>query len=181
MNAQKIEEAVRLLLEGLEVDLSDHNFADTPRRVAKAYGEMFGPPDLDIPVFDEKYTDMVLMRRHTFYTLCPHHLFPVKIQASVAYIPNGKVIGASKLLRICHDVNRQPMTQEALTNAVAERIRELTGGGSLGEAVFMKGQHGCFSIRGVKSHDADMVTVATRGVFERDPIRREAFFRLITA
>lgn len=181
MNIQKIEAATRLLLEGLEVDLSDHNFVDTPRRVAKAYAELFSPPDLDIPVFDERYTDMVLMRRHTFHTLCPHHLFPVKIQASVAYIPNGKVIGASKLLRICHDVNRQPMTQEALTNAVAARIEELTNGGASGVAVFMKGQHGCFSIRGVKSHEADMITIATRGVFDTDPIRREAFFRLITA
>lgn len=181
MNIKKIEEATRLLLEGLEVDLEDHNFTDTPRRVAKAYAELFSPPDIDIPVFDEKYSDMVMMRNHTFYTLCPHHLLPVRLRCTVAYFPRGKVIGASKLIRIMHDVNRHPMTQEALTNAIVQRIEQLTRGENHGVAVFMKGQHGCFSIRGVRSHDADMVTWALQGRFETDPTAREAFFRLITA
>lgn len=180
MNITKIEEATKLLLEGLEVDLTDHNFADTPRRVAKAYAELFSPPDIDIPVFDEKFTDMVMMRNHTFYTLCPHHLFPVKLCGTVAYFPNGKVIGASKLIRIMHDVNRKPMTQEALTNAILERVVTLTNGSIHGVAVYLRGQHGCFSIRGVRSHDADMVTWALGGRFEKDPTAREAFFRLIT-
>lgn len=180
MNQAKIEEATRLLLEGLEVDLNDHNFADTPRRVAKAYAELFSPPDIEIPVFDERYTDMVMMRRHVFYTLCPHHLLPVRIVASVAYIPNGKVIGASKLIRIMHDVNRFPMTQEALTNGVAARIRELTNSGSQGEAVFMKGEHGCFHMRGVRSDAADMVTTAFRGAFDRDKGLRDTFLRLVS-
>ena len=179
MIPEKIEEATRLLLEGLEVDLSDHNFVDTPKRVAKAYAELFSPPDIEIPVFNEHYTDMVLMRRHVFYTLCPHHLLPVRIVASVAYIPNGKVIGASKLIRMIHDVNRLPMTQEALTNAVACRIRELTKGGSRGEAVFMVGKHGCFQIRGVRSHDADMVTAVFRGKFDLDPDLQNQFMRLV--
>lgn len=180
MNAAKIEEATRLLLEGLEVDPNDHNFADTPRRVAKAYAELFSPPDIDIPVFDEKYSDMVMMRNHIFHTLCPHHLLPVRLCATVAYFPRGKVIGASKLLRIIHDVNRGPMTQEALTNAVVQRVEQLTQGENHGVAVFMQGQHGCFSMRGVRSHDANMVTWALAGRFETDSTAREAFFRLIT-
>lgn len=177
---EKIEQATRLLLEGLEVDLTDHNFADTPRRVAKAYAELFAPPDIDIPVFDENYTDMVMMRNHIFYTMCPHHLLPVKLTATVAYFPQGKVIGASKLIRIMHDVNRMPMTQEALTNAISRRVIELTEGHVHGVATYMRGQHGCFAIRGVRSHEADMVTWALRGRFETDPTAREAFFRLIT-
>lgn len=180
MDLQKIADATRLLLEGLEVDLADHNFADTPNRVARAYAELFSPADVDIPVFDEKYTDMVMMRRHVFYTLCPHHLLPVKITASVAYVPNGKVIGASKLIRIMHDVNRFPMTQEALTNAVAARIRALTDSGSLGEAVFMIGEHGCFQIRGVRSHGTDMITTAFRGRFDRESGLRDTFLRLVS-
>jgi GTP cyclohydrolase I len=179
MNQQKIEEATRLLLEGLEVDPSDHNFADTPRRVAKAYAELFSPPDIDIPVFDEKYTDMVMMRNHVFYTMCPHHLLPVKLQATVAYFPRGKVIGASKLIRIMHDVNRCPMTQEALTNAIIQRIEQLTHGENHGVAVFMKGHHGCFAMRGVQSHDAEMITWALHGRFETDATARDAFFRLV--
>lgn len=180
MNIEKIEQATRLLLEGLEVDLNDHNFADTPRRVAKAYAEIFSPPDIDIPVFDENYSDMVMMRNHMFHTFCPHHLLPVDLTASVAYFPRGKVIGASKLIRIMHDVNRKPMTQEALTNAIRERITDLTEGQNHGVAVFMRGQHGCFSMRGVRSHAADMVTWALSGRFESDATAREAFFRLIT-
>lgn len=180
MNTQKIEEATRMLLEGLEVDLTDHNFADTPRRVAKAYSELFSPPDIDIPVFDEKYSDIVMMRNHTFYTLCPHHLLPVKLISTVAYFPRGKVIGASKLVRIQHDVNRKPMTQEALTNAVMQRVEELTQGENHGVAVYMRGIHDCMAMRGVRSHDTDMVTWALSGRFETDATAREAFFRLIT-
>lgn len=180
MNLQKIEEATRLLLEGLEVDLSDHNFADTPSRVARAYAELFSPPDIDIPVFDEKFTDMVMMRGHVFYTLCPHHVLPVELDATVAYFPDGKVIGASKLIRIMHDVNRHPKTQEKLTNEIVQRVIELTEGSAHGVAVFMKGKHDCFRMRGVKSHAAEMVTWALRGRFESDATAREAFFRLIT-
>lgn len=174
----KIAQATELLLEGLGVDLSDHNFADTPDRVARAYAEIFSPPELDIPVFAEDYTDMVLMRGHEFYTLCPHHLLPVRIVASLAYIPNGSVIGASKLVRMIHDVNRKPMTQEALTKAVTCRIRQLTKGDSQGEAVMMRGEHGCFRIRGVRS-SADMVTWKFAGLFQTDRDLQTQFMRLV--
>lgn len=178
LNTQKIEEATRLLLEGLEVDLNDHNFADTPRRVAKAYAELFSPPDIEIPVFDERYSDFVCMRRHSFYTLCPHHLLPVRLVASVGYIPNGKVIGASKLVRVLHDVNRQPMTQEKLTDEVARRIQELTQCHSRGEAVLLKGEHGCMRIRGVRS-EGDMVTWKFTGLFDTNKDLQNNFIRLV--
>lgn len=178
IDRQKVEEATKLLLEGLGVDLADHNFRDTPSRVARAYVEIFEPPDLDIPVFDEQYTDIVLLRGHEFYTMCPHHLLPVRIVASIAYMPNGKVIGASKLLRMVHDVNRTPMTQERLTREVAERVQDLAEG-ALGVAVFMKGEHGCMKIRGIRSSAADMITTHFIGQYEY-PRPQEMFLRFVS-
>lgn len=162
MDTNKIEAGARLILEGLGVDLADSNFAQTPHRVAKVYQELFQPPPTQWPVFDEDYTDMVIVRGHTFWTLCPHHLLPVRLVASVGYIPRGKVIGASKLLRMIHGCNHAPMTQEALTAAIIGHIQQVTGGTSEGEAVLLEGRHGCFEIRGVRS-DASMITCKFSG------------------
>lgn len=178
MNLNKIEQGARLILEGLEVDLEDTNFATTPQRVAKVYQELFTPKETGWPVFEESYTDLVIMRGHTFYTMCPHHLLPVKLTASVAYLPDGKVIGASKLVRMLHEANRKPMTQESLTQASLDMIDRLTEGTSGGGAVLMKGEHGCFSIRGVKS-DASMLTCKFSGRFLSEPFLQQRFFDLI--
>jgi GTP cyclohydrolase IA len=180
MEINKIEAGVRLILEGLGVDPDDSNFRQTPRRVAKVYEELFLAPKTDWPVFDEDYTDMVIMRGHTFWSLCPHHLLPVRLVASVGYIPRGKVIGASKLIRLIHDCIRMPMTQEALTASVIAHIRDLTGGTSEGEAVFMEGRHGCFAIRGVRS-DASLITCKFNGRFETDPELQRRFMDLARA
>lgn len=178
MNLSLIEEGMKLVLEGLEVDLTDHNFSTTPRRAAKVFQEVFCPPATEWPVFDEKFTDMVIMRGHTFHTFCPHHLLPVKLVASIAYIPNGKVIGASKLVRVIHEANLKPMTQEALTASIIAKVRELTSLTSLGEAIFLTGRHGCFEIRGTKT-DADMVTCKFTGKFESDARLQDRFMSLV--
>lgn len=155
----------------------DHNFANTPARVARMYLELFSPPELDIPVFNEDFTDMVIMRGHEFYTMCPHHLLPVRLHVSVAYLPNGSVIGASKLMRMVHDVNRYPMTQEKLTAMILARIYELVGD-SRGAAVFMTGTHGCFRMRGVRS-GAEMITLKFSGAFDTEPDLRNRFLDLV--
>jgi GTP cyclohydrolase I len=165
MDMDKIEAGACLILEGLGVDLSERNFVQTPHRVAKVYQELLQPPATEWPVVDEDYTNMVIVRGHTFWTLCPHHLLPVKMVASVGYIPRGKVIGAGKLIRMIHECNRTPMTQEALTAAIIVHIRRVTGGTSEGEAVLLEGRHGCFEIRGVRS-DASMLTCKFSGRFE---------------
>jgi GTP cyclohydrolase I len=165
---------VTLILKGLGVDPDDHNFDRTPQRVADVYEEMFRPPDTGYPVFDEKYTDMVVLKGHDFYTLCPHHLLPVYIKCSVGYMPNGKVIGASKLMRMVADANRMPLTQEALTAMILERIDHLTAGTSKGAAIILEGEHGCFKMRGVKSHAAKMVTMKFSGSFcDSIPLQRQ--------
>lgn len=178
MELSKIEAGMRLVLEGLGVDLNDHNFNTTPQRAAKVFQEIFCPPHTEWPVFDEQYTDMVIMRGHEFFTMCPHHLLPVKLTAYVAYKPNGRVIGASKLVRMVHDVNTKPMTQEALTAQICHGITVLTGGTSEGNAVVLQGEHGCFRIRGVRTN-ADMVTRKFTGCFDTDPRLQDQFFQLI--
>jgi len=180
MDTDKIETGVKLILEGLGVDPDDSNFKRTPHRVARVYEELFRAPRTEWPVFDEDYTDMVIMRGHTFWSLCPHHLLPVRLVASVGYIPRGKVIGASKLIRLIHDCIKMPMTQEALTASVIAHIRELTGGTSEGEAVFMEGRHGCFAIRGVRS-DASLITCKFNGRFETDAELQRRFMDLVRA
>lgn len=168
MDDDKIIAGARLLLEGLGVDLNDGNFATTPQRMLKVYKELFSPPDTEWPVFEEDYTDIVVMDGHKFHTLCPHHMLPVAIEASIAYVPNGQVIGASKLIRMIHDSNRGPMTQEKLTNEIIKRVDELTVGTSKGTAIILKGNHGCFSMRGVRCPFATMKTLKWSGVFEQD-------------
>lgn len=176
MDLKKIEEGVVLLLEGLGVDVNDHNFKDTPGRVARVYKEMFTPVKTNWPVFEENYTDMVMLRGFTFYTMCPHHLLPVKLRSTVAYIPDGKVIGASKLGRMQLEANRFPMTQEALTYAILQKINDLTQKTAAGAAIVMQGEHGCFQIRGLHT-SADMLTFKYAGVFEADEQLQQRFLQ----
>lgn len=178
MELAKIEAGMRLVLEGLGVDLNDHNFNGTPERAAKVFKEVFEPDPTEWPVFAENYTDMVIMNGHSFHTFCPHHLLPVELNAAVAYIPNGKVIGASKLIRMIHECNRGPMTQEALTAAIVKSIDELTANTAAGSAVRLYGRHGCFHMRGIKS-GANMITCKFTGVFNLDGGLQERFFRLV--
>lgn len=179
MNTELIEEGASLILAGLGVDLTDHNFSTTPQRYSKVLKEMFDPPPTEWPVFAEEYTDIVVLRGHVFYTLCPHHMLPVKLIGSVAYRPNGHVIGASKLARIMHEANRKPETQEKLTDLICHIIKELTKGTSEGEAVFLTGEHGCMRIRGIKS-DSDLITWKFKGCFETDTELQRRFFDLVS-
>lgn len=167
-NRAMIERGAAYILEGLGVDITDHNFSTTPQRVADVYEELFTPPETNWAVFDEDYTDIVIVRDHLFHTMCPHHLLPVTIRAAVAYFPAGKVIGASKLMRLIDEVNRKPLTQEKLTDLICQSIKKHTSDTSLGEAVLLEGLHGCFSIRGRKSH-AGMVTMKFEGRFKDEP------------
>jgi GTP cyclohydrolase IA len=176
---QMIIDGARLILQGLGVDITDHNFSTTPERVLKVYKELFAPPETDMPSFNEDYTDIVVMRGAEFYTMCPHHMLPVRLEASIAYLPKGKVIGASKLIRMCYDANRQPMTQEKLTDEISQKIAHYTGESSRGSAVLLRGHHGCFSIRGVRQHAASMVTAKFTGEFHDRELMQDRFYHLV--
>jgi GTP cyclohydrolase I len=175
VNLPKIEAGIRLVLEGLDCNLKDENFADTPARVARAYRQIFYSPEKQWNTFDETYTDVVFMRGHKMATLCPHHLLPVYMKVYLAYRPRGRVIGLSKMARVCHEVNQGPMLQEVFTYKVPELLMNLTG--ATDAACLVRGVHGCMQLRGIKS-EADTVTTKFFGVFE-DNGWQTRFFNLL--
>lgn len=160
----------------MNIDLSDPNFTETPDRYARFILEMFGRKEINYATFPETFSDFILLRKHTMYSLCPHHLLPVEFEASVAYIPDGEVLGLSKLVRVLDDVNRGPLLQERFTEAVIKQIKDYCPA-SKGIACFVSGQHGCTKIRGVRSN-AHFLTYKLDGLFELDPEMGRRFFNL---
>lgn len=177
MKHHLVEKGVTLILQGLAVDPRDHNYTDTPERYAKALYEMFNPTETDWATFEEDFSDFILLRGHEMYSLCPHHLFPVRFNVSLAYIPNGHVLGLSKLARLLHECNRGPLLQEAFTKLAITKVHEVCKGVQ-GVACFIQGEHGCLSMRGVKS-PADFVTYRLNGAFANDKDLERRFFELV--
>ena len=177
MNHSQIERGVQLILKGLNINPNDHNYLDTPERYARALDEMFNPKETEWATFKEDFSDFILLRGHQMWSLCPHHLFPVNFNVSLAYIPNGHVLGLSKLARLLHECNRGPLLQEAFTKAAISKLHEICPSVQ-GAACFIQGEHGCLSMRGVKS-DADFVTYHLDGVFAADKSLEERFFNLV--
>jgi len=176
VNQKKVAEGVRLILEGINADATDRNYRDTPGRVARMYHEMFSPPRNTLTAFDESHGNMVILRGHRVFGMCPHHLLPVEMRVSLAYIPDGRVLGLSKLCRAIDEHLTAPVMQETLTDAIAislhKRLRPL------GVGVVIVGQHGCMRYRGVRT-DADVITSSVTGVFRDVASARDEFLRLV--
>lgn len=172
----KIERGVEFILQGLGVDIKDHNYLETPERVARMYQEMFGAKEREWATFEEAFSDFIMLKGHTLYGLCPHHLLPVELNVSLAYVPNGHVLGLSKLARICDETNTGPMLQERFTIEVLSKLEELCPS-IQGAACLIDGQHGCTKVRGVKS-DGRFTTYRLSGVFKDDPELESRFFTL---
>ena len=177
-----IEQAVRMILEAVGEDPDRDGLLETPRRVAKMYAELFSgltqDPARHLRVtFPETYDEMVLVRDIRFTSMCEHHLLPFSGVAHVAYIPNGRVTGLSKLARVVEEVARRPQVQERLTQQVADLIEtELE---SKGVAVIVSAEHSCMSIRGVRKPGSQTVTSAVRGLFKTNPASRAEVMSLI--
>lgn len=163
VNHSKIEQGVRLILQGLNCDTKNRNFAETPERVARAYAELFTAADTEFTTFEESYSDLILLRKHKIFTLCPHHLFLVEMDCSVAYIPNGEVLGLSKLARVLNECNFGPLMQEEFTRAVTDKLDKLSKG-NRGVACVVTGTHDCMRVRGVKS-SGNVTTLSLKGEF----------------
>jgi GTP cyclohydrolase I len=172
----KVGEGVRLILEALGVDMEDRNFATTPQRYAKFISSLFWSPKPSITTFCEAHDQMVIMRNHECWTLCPHHLLPVRFEMAAAYIPRGEVLGVSKLARLFDEINTMPLMQETATDLLCEKLFELTG--RMGAGVVMKGEHLCMKMRGIKS-PADVVTSKLLGVLYTNPIARSEFLQFV--
>ena len=181
---EAIKEAVRVILKAVGEDPDRAGLIETPRRVASMYAEMFSglhlQPERHLDVtFPEIYDEMVLVRDIRFTSMCEHHLLPFTGVAHVAYIPNGKVTGLSKLARVVEEVSRRPQVQERMTSTIAELIESKLE--STGVAVVVSAEHSCMSIRGVRKPGSRTITSALRGVFKTDQATRAEFMSLINS
>ena len=175
-----IECAVRDILEAIGEDVEREGLVRTPNRVARMYEELTAGYHVDPvhlindAIFDVNYDQMVIVRDIDFYSMCEHHMLPFLGQAHVAYIPDGKVIGLSKIPRIVEMFARRLQVQERMTQQIAEFLDETLH--PLGVAVVAEGLHMCAAMRGVKKANARMVTSAMLGTFKEISTTRNEFF-----
>ncbi len=182
VDVPRIEAAVREILIAVGEDPDREGLARTPNRVARAYGELFAglqeePKRHLATVFTADYDEIVLLRDIPFASICEHHLLPFTGRAHVAYLPQGKVVGLSKLARLVEGYARRPQIQEQLTTQICDALMsELE---PVGAAVVIEAVHSCMTIRGVKKTGATMMTSSLRGVFRSDARTRGEFMALI--
>jgi GTP cyclohydrolase I len=181
---QKVEEGVRLILEGIGEDPGRQGLKDTPRRVADMYREIFSglhddPEAVVDAVFDVGHDEMIMVRDIELASLCEHHLVPFIGKAHVAYVPgkDGRITGLSKLARLVDVLARRPQVQERLTTEIAEVLERVLR--PRGVFVVLEAEHLCMSMRGVKKPGSVTVTSAVRGVFKTDARTRAEAMGLI--
>ncbi|MBW8015303.1 MAG: GTP cyclohydrolase I FolE [Planctomycetes bacterium] len=183
VDTKKIEDAVHQILVALGEDPAREGLVDTPRRVAKMYTELLAGTHSDpaehIHAFREEYDEVVLLRDIPFYSVCEHHMMPFIGKAHIAYLPDGRVIGISKLARILDNYARRLQVQERLTGQIADFLMESLR--PKGAAVVIEASHSCTTIRGIKKAGSVMVTSALRGLFKSDPRSRSEVLSLINA
>ena len=179
---EKIEQAVRLLLEGMGEDVNREGLIDTPDRIARMYEEIYGGMEEDAAThlsrtFTVDSSEMVVEKDITFYSTCEHHFMPFYGKAHIAYIPDGKVVGLSKLARTVEVYAKRPQIQEQLTAQIADALMEYLK--PQGAMVMLEAEHMCMTMRGVKKPGSRTVTFVTRGVFEQDERLQRQFFELV--
>lgn len=184
MDRNKIEEAVRMILEGIGEDLEREGLRLTPSRVASMYEEIFSgltadPSEVLQAQFSEAHEEMVIVKDIPLYSVCEHHLMPFTGKAHVAYVPgeSGQVSGISKLARVVDVLSKRLQVQERLTTQVAETLMD--GLDAQGVLVVIEAEHLCMSMRGVKKPGTVTVTSAVRGLFYRSPAARAEAMALI--
>jgi GTP cyclohydrolase I len=182
VDLMRIERAVREILIAVGEDPDREGLVETPARVARMYAEMFSglkvdPREHTRKFFTEQYDEVVLVRDISFCSMCEHHLLPFIGHAHVAYIPNGKVIGLSKIARVVEVISRRPQVQERMTEDVANLLVEELG--AKGVAVVIEASHSCMTIRGVKKPGSSMVTSAMKGLFRSNLSTRSEVMQLI--
>jgi GTP cyclohydrolase IA len=179
-----IEAAITNILNAVGEDPEREGLQFTPRRVARMYHELLGGYTMDSKaiindaLFEVQYDEMVLVRDIEFYSLCEHHMLPFMGRVHVAYIPNGKVLGLSKIPRIVDMYARRLQVQERMTRQIADFLRDLLK--PQGVAVVVEAVHLCSMMRGVKKHDARMTTSAMHGAFRSSLATRQEFLANIS-
>lgn len=183
-----IERGMHLILKGLKLEfglkIKDQHFIGTPKRVARAYAEIFeGVKNTDKQIedilstaFKSNMDQMIVVKDIHSFSMCPHHFLPVEMYIDVAYIPNGYVLGISKLPRLVEILAKRPVIQEQLTEEIAQYLMSIKASGA---AVRVRGQHFCMRMRGVRKPEAVMVTTTVLGAFREDQSTRNEFLNHI--
>ena len=182
MDKDKIIEGVKLILEGVGEDVNREGLIETPQRIARMYEEIFSGlnrnSDEELSkTFKVSEDNLVLEKDITFYSLCEHHFVPFYGKVHIAYIPNGRVVGLSKLAR-CVEINsKKPQIQERLTTEIADDImRNLNAKGVM---IIVEAEHMCMTMRGVRKQGAKTITTCYRGVFKENNLLREEVLNFI--
>lgn len=178
------EEAVRTLLRWVGDDITREGLIDTPKRVVKAYKELFSGYDQDAEeelgrTFEEVagYDDIVLVKDIPFFSHCEHHMVPIIGKAHVAYLPDGKVLGLSKIARVIEIYGRRLQIQETMTAQIAHSIDDALH--PRGVAVMIEAEHMCMAMRGIKKQGSTTITTTFTGAFKTDPHEQVRFMTLI--
>lgn len=181
---EEAEAAVRTLLRWAGDNPEREGLLDTPARVAKAYGELFGgygeDPAAELGrTFEEVagYDDMVLVKDITFHSHCEHHMVPIIGKAHVAYLPDGKVVGLSKIARVVDIFARRLQTQETMTAQIATCIDEVLR--PRGVAIFIEAEHMCMAMRGIKLQGSSTITSSFTGEFKDNPSEQVRFMTML--
>lgn len=181
---KEAEDAVRVLLRWAGDDPQREGLLDTPKRVAKAYRELFSGYDLAAEdvlgrTFEEVagYDDMVLVKDIPFFSHCEHHMVPIIGKAHVAYLPNGRVLGLSKIARVVEIYGRRLQTQETMTAQIAKSIDETLN--PRGVAVMIEAEHMCMAMRGIQKQGSTTLTTTFTGAFKTEPTEQVRFMTMI--
>jgi GTP cyclohydrolase I len=178
----RIEAAVREIIAAVGEDPAREGLIETPRRVAQMYEELFSGMHLDPcrhlqTIFSESYDELVVLRDIPFNSMCEHHFLPFEGKAHVGYLPDGRVVGVSKLARVVDEYAHRPQLQERLTTQIADSLINCIG--AKGAAVVLEATHACMTCRGIKKAGSIMVTSAVRGTCRSDARTRAEVMALL--
>ncbi len=182
MDHEKLVKAGRLILEAIGEDPEREGLKETPERIARMYAEIFeglhkDPGESMKTIFTEDYDEIVLVKDIPFASMCEHHLLPFMGKAHAAYMPDGKVLGLSKLARAVELFAKRPQVQERLTNQIADLIDSIAA--PRGVAVVIEATHTCMTIRGIKKPGSSVITSAMRGLFRYNQATRNELMTLL--
>lgn len=182
MNQDKIKEGVRLILEGIGEDINREGLLETPDRIARMYEELAAGYSDDAAVhlrkrFHVDNNDMVMEKDIHFYSFCEHHMLPFYGNAAIAYIPNGEVVGLSKIARTVEVFAKRFQLQERLTAQIADAFMEELK--PKGVMVLIQAEHMCMTMRGIKKPGTRTVSVVTRGIFDNNENLQNSFYRML--
>lgn len=184
MDKDKIKQGVQLIIEGIGEDAAREGLVETPDRIARMYEEIFAGLNEDAAVhlsktFSTQNTDMIIEKDIIFYSMCEHHFLPFYGKAHIAYIPNGRVAGLSKLARTVEVYARRPQLQERMTVQIADAIMENLD--AKGAMVIIEAEHMCMTMRGIKKPGSRTVTISSKGIFTEDAELRNTFLTMAGA